>query len=68
MRRVLGDDHPSTLRSAYGLAAVLAAAGEHRDADALAEDTLARMRRVLGDDHPDLQRSAQNPRFVDWLY
>jgi hypothetical protein len=29
MRRVLGDDHPDTLRSAHCLAAVLATLGEH---------------------------------------
>jgi hypothetical protein len=31
-RRVLGDDHPDTLRSAHSLAAVLANLGEHDQA------------------------------------
>jgi hypothetical protein len=34
----------------------LAELGEHEQARALAEDTVARRRRVLGDDHPDTRR------------
>jgi putative methionine-R-sulfoxide reductase with GAF domain len=59
-RRVLGNDHPDTLRSAHHLAVSLRALGEHQRARQLHEDTLTRRRRVLGDDHPDTLRSANN--------
>jgi hypothetical protein len=38
-RRTLGEDHPDTLASASGLAAALAALGEHQAARDLDEDT-----------------------------
>jgi hypothetical protein len=53
-----GHDDLETLSSADGLAWRLAELGEHAQARALAEDTLARYRRVLGEDHPDTLRSA----------
>jgi hypothetical protein len=59
-RRVLGNDHPDTLRSAHNLAVSLRALGEHEQARELGEDTLSRRRRVLGDDHPDTLLSAHN--------
>ena len=52
-RRVLGEDHPSTLASASNLAADLRALGEVQAARDLDQDTLDRRRRVLGDDHPE---------------
>ena len=51
-RRVLGEDHPSTLSSANNLAIDLRNLGEYQAARELDEDTLARHRRVLGEDHP----------------
>ena len=59
-RRVLGHDHPDTLRVAHNLAAGLSALGEHQQARQLDEDTLTRYRRVLGDDHPSTLLSANN--------
>jgi hypothetical protein len=59
-RRVLGEDHPDTLRSANRLAIDLSNLGEHRAARDLNEDTLARRRRVLGGDHPSTLSSASN--------
>ena len=59
-RRVLGEDHPSTLTSASNLAADLRALGEIEAAWELDVDTLNRCRRVLGEDHPDTLRSASN--------
>ena len=59
-RRILGEDHPDTLGSAYNLAIWLAALGEHEQARALDEDTLTRRRRILGEDHPDTLTSASN--------
>jgi hypothetical protein len=46
-RRVLGYDHPDTLRVAHNLAAGLSAMGEHQQARQLDEDTLTRYLRVL---------------------
>jgi hypothetical protein len=60
MRRVLGEDHPSTLTSASNLANDLRELGEDQAARELDEDTLARRRRVLGEDHPDTLTSANN--------
>jgi hypothetical protein len=59
-RRVLGQDHPDTLYSAYNLAADLRELGQVQAARDLDEDTLGRRRRVLGQDHPDTLRSAYN--------
>jgi hypothetical protein len=59
-RRVLGEDHPDTLRSAESLAYFLSALGEVQAARDLGEDTLDRRRRVLGEDHPDTLRSAES--------
>jgi hypothetical protein len=59
-RRVLGDDHPDTLRTASNLANDLADLGEVQAARDLDQDTLDRYRRVLGDDHPDTLRTASN--------
>jgi hypothetical protein len=57
-RRVLGDDHPDTLTSAFHLVAELTELGEYQAARELNEDILARRRRVLGDDHPETMGSA----------
>jgi hypothetical protein len=57
-RRVLGEDHPDTLASAFHLAADLAELGEYQAAKELNEDILDRRRRVLGDRHPDTMGSA----------
>jgi hypothetical protein len=56
-RRILGDNHPNTLRSTHSLALTLQKLGQHEQARQLTEDTLTRMRRVLGDDHPYTLRS-----------
>ena len=50
-RRVLGDDHRDTLRSATYLVLYLLELGQCERARQLGEDTLTRSRRVLGDDH-----------------
>ena len=61
-RRVLGEDHPDTLRAAVQLAFDLSALGEYQAARELDEDTLARYRRVLGEDHPDTLTLGEPPR------
>ncbi|HEV3256602.1 MAG TPA: tetratricopeptide repeat protein, partial [Gemmataceae bacterium] len=60
-RRVLGEDHPDTLTSAFILASALFELGEYQAAKELNEDILARRRRVLGEDHPDTGASAAFP-------
>jgi hypothetical protein len=57
-RRVLGEDHPDTLFSAFILVGELAELGEYQAAKELNEDILARRRRVLGDRHFDTMGSA----------
>ncbi|CUU59250.1 NB-ARC domain-containing protein [Parafrankia irregularis] len=55
---VLGPDDPDTLRSASGLAMVLALAGERQTARQIYEDTLTRQQQILGPDHPDTLHTA----------
>jgi tetratricopeptide (TPR) repeat protein/tRNA A-37 threonylcarbamoyl transferase component Bud32 len=51
--RLLGKDHPDTLRSTTDLAGGYALSGRKAEALKLREDTLARQRATLGVDHPD---------------
>ncbi|MFT4164679.1 MAG: tetratricopeptide repeat protein, partial [Microlunatus sp.] len=60
MVRVLGPDHPDTLRSRSNLAFASEAAGDLAGAIPLLEQTLADMVRVLGPDHPDTLTSRNN--------
>jgi hypothetical protein len=57
-RRVLGEDHPDTLTSAFTVASELAELGEYQAAKELNEDILDRRRRILGDGHRDTVISA----------
>jgi hypothetical protein len=59
-RRLLGEDHPTTLRSMNNLAATLRDLGDLDGARQLHEQTLAGYRRVLGEDHPDTLTSMNN--------
>jgi TIR domain-containing protein/tetratricopeptide repeat protein/NB-ARC domain-containing protein len=59
-RRVLGDDHPDTLRLMNNLAALRNALGDLVGARQLHEQALAGRRRVLGDDHPETLNSMNN--------
>ena len=59
-RRVLGEDHPVTLRLANNLAVGLRGLGEYEQARDVDKDTLSRYRRVLGEDHPATLDSANN--------
>jgi hypothetical protein len=52
-RRVLGEDHPDTLTSAFILVGALMELGEHHAARELNDDIIARRRRLLGDEHPE---------------
>ena len=51
-RRVLSDNHPSTLAAALNLAIDLQELGRGEEAQALWTDTCDRYRRTLGEHHP----------------
>jgi Tetratricopeptide repeat len=59
-RRVLGEEHPDTLRSMNNLAGILKAQGNLSGARALQERVLPIYRRLLGEEHPDTSVSAWN--------
>jgi len=52
-RRVLGPEHPDTLRCITDLAWVYSREGKFAQAEALAKESLEIRRRVLGPEHPD---------------
>jgi hypothetical protein len=58
-RRVLGEDHPATLRSLNNLASTLRDQGDLAGARGLQERVLDVRRRVLGEDHPATLRSVK---------
>ena len=59
-RRVLGAEHPNTLKSASNLATVLDRQGEVSEATRIHRETLEVQRRVLGAEHLDTLTSANN--------
>jgi eukaryotic-like serine/threonine-protein kinase len=59
-RRLLGDDHPTTLGSINDLAVMLMSQGKLAEAEPLYREALERKRRVLGEDHPDTLVSINN--------
>ena len=60
VRRILGEDHHSTLNSMSNLANALSMQKHYAEAQALLEETLEKDRRILGEDHPDTTRSRYN--------
>ena len=58
--RLLGADHPNTLRSRNNLALAYQDAGRLNDATPLLEETLTTQERVLGPNHPDTLASRNN--------
>jgi hypothetical protein len=58
--RLLGGDHPDTLRSRNNLAAAYQSAARLDEAIALYEQTLADQVRVFGEDHPQTLTSRNN--------
>jgi tetratricopeptide (TPR) repeat protein len=59
-RRILGDDHLSTVRARDGLAAAYLNAGRAAEAAVANEQSLADRERVLGANHPDTLTSCGN--------
>jgi len=62
--RVLGANHPDTLRSQDGLALAFYYQGRYADAERLQRQTLEVQRRVLGPEHPDTLGSMSNLALV----
>ncbi|MEM9386898.1 MAG: serine/threonine-protein kinase [Pseudomonadota bacterium] len=52
-RRILGDEHPSTLESLQSVAEVRVELGRYADAEPMLTATLEARRRVLGGEHPN---------------
>ncbi len=63
-RRVLGPDHPETLRSMINLAAVYDLEAKYAQAETLDSQSLEIQRRVLGPEHPATLKSMSNLGFV----
>jgi len=59
-QRILGPEHPDTLRSVSFLANVMEAEGDYAEAEKLDRETLDEQRRVLGAEHPDTLASMNN--------
>ena len=65
-RRLLGADHPATLRAMGNLASALQAQGDLGRARALQERVLELSRRVLGEGHPDTSISVSELLTTLW--
>ncbi len=62
-RRVLGEDHPSTLTSAGNLATSLSRQGKRAQAELIEREILCARRRVPGEEHPNTLASAAHHSF-----
>ena len=62
--RILGADHPDTLRSRNNLALAHRAAGQLNDAIPIHEETLTARTRILGPNHPNALTSRNNLAFT----
>jgi hypothetical protein len=62
--RVLGEEHPDTLRTRSNLAVSLSRQGDHVEAEEMCHTALASRIRVLGVSHPDTLRTARNLEFI----
>lgn len=59
-KRVLGDEHPSTLSSMNNLASTYSKQGRWKEAEELRVQVIKMSKRVLGDEHPDTLTSTNN--------
>jgi eukaryotic-like serine/threonine-protein kinase len=65
-RRMLGPEHPDTVKSTQNLASVLYEEGRFAEAEKLDRETLNIRRRVLGPEHQDTLKSMNNLAVVLW--
>jgi serine/threonine protein kinase/tetratricopeptide (TPR) repeat protein len=59
-RRLLGDDHPSTIESMINSGALLLDSGKLPEAERVTKEALQTSKRVLGDDHPQTITALEN--------
>lgn len=59
-RRVLGEDHPSTLESLGNMGEQLRNQGRFSEAEPYSRGSMEKRRRVLGEDHPDTLTAINN--------
>jgi serine/threonine protein kinase len=59
-RKVLGEDHPDTIKSEHVYGFVLESLQRSKEAEPLFKDALERGRRVRGEDHPDTIKTEGN--------
>jgi tetratricopeptide (TPR) repeat protein len=63
MKRVLGEEHPSTLTSMANLASTYWNQGRWKEAEELGVQVMQTMKRVLGNEHPDTLITMHNLAF-----
>jgi non-specific serine/threonine protein kinase/serine/threonine-protein kinase len=63
-RRLLGEDHPDTIRSLHNYASVLQQLGHNAQAEPLQREALERSRRVLGNDNTRTLEALNNYAYV----
>ena len=63
-KRVLGEEHPDTLRSMNDLASILQEQGDYAGARQLQESVLEAWKRVFGEEHPDTLTSMNNLAYM----
>ena len=59
-KRVLGEEHPDTLRGMANLAVMFQDQGRWNEAEKLQVVVMETMKRILGDKHPDMLYSMAN--------
>ncbi|THH20457.1 hypothetical protein EW146_g905 [Bondarzewia mesenterica] len=65
-RRVLGGEHPDTLRAMANLASIFRDQGRWMDAESLEAVVMETRRRVLGEEHPDTLSTMANLASTFW--
>ena len=63
-RRILGEEHPDTLRAMNNLAFTLGDLGRHNEALTLKQEVLEKYQRIFGENHPDTLTSMNNLAFT----
>ena len=59
-RRILGEEHPDTLRTMHNLASSYQSLGRTKEAAEMQEKVLEVRRRILGEEHPDTLGTMHN--------
>jgi tetratricopeptide (TPR) repeat protein len=59
-QRILGDEHPDTIRAMSNLANTFRSQGQLKEAAAMRKEVLEKRRRILGDEYPDTITAMNN--------